>query len=66
MCHRPQNFSWVSDSVAGFAFPYSKNELNFLANEAKLSHIITMCHEIPDHLSEFPSELNISTSSNFY
>ncbi|CAH8668871.1 unnamed protein product [Dicrocoelium dendriticum] len=49
----PSNFSWVSDSVCGFAFPYDKEEWDYLANCAKLSHVITMCHEVPDEASSY-------------
>ncbi|GAA47165.1 Dual specificity protein phosphatase 23 [Clonorchis sinensis] len=55
MAREPMNFSWVSDSVAGFAFPYDKEEWEYLSNVAKLSHVITMCHESPHYATEYPN-----------
>lgn len=55
MARPPSNFSWVSDSVCGFAFPYDKEELDYLVNSAKLTHIITMCHEVPEYTSSYPA-----------
>lgn len=52
----PSNFSWVSETVAGFGFPYIEDEWDYLANVAKLSHVITMCHECPSYASQYPSE----------
>ncbi|KAA0192897.1 Dual specificity protein phosphatase [Fasciolopsis buskii] len=51
----PSNFSWVSETVAGFGFPYIEDEWDYLANVAKLSHVITMCHECPSYASQYPT-----------
>ncbi|TNN18199.1 Dual specificity protein phosphatase 23 isoform 4 [Schistosoma japonicum] len=55
MTHPPANFSWVSKSVAGFAFPREKCELEYIVNDAQITHIITMCHEVPTYISDFKS-----------
>ncbi|KAK4470543.1 hypothetical protein MN116_006087 [Schistosoma mekongi] len=55
MTHPPANFSWVSKSVAGFAFPREKCELEYIVNDAQITHIITMCHEVPPNISDFRS-----------
>ncbi|KAF6778509.1 hypothetical protein AHF37_02292 [Paragonimus kellicotti] len=54
LAKEPVNFSWVSENVAGFGFPYGKEEWNFLSNVAKLSHVITMCPEIPIFAASYP------------
>ncbi|KAL5107218.1 Beta-alanine-activating enzyme [Taenia crassiceps] len=51
----PANFSWVSDTVAGFAFPYSKENLEYLVNQAHISNLITLTDEKPRHLADFPT-----------
>ncbi|CAH8643305.1 unnamed protein product [Schistosoma curassoni] len=55
MSRPPSNFSWVSKSVAGFAFPWEKYELEYLVDNAGISHIITLCHEVPQYISDFKS-----------
>ncbi|CAI2734418.1 unnamed protein product [Schistosoma spindalis] len=55
MSRPPSNFSWVSKSVAGFAFPREKYELEYLVDNAGISHIITLCHEVPQYISDFTS-----------
>ncbi|KAF8561345.1 hypothetical protein P879_09386 [Paragonimus westermani] len=54
MAREPVNFSWVSENVAGFGFPYEKEEWDYLSNVAKLSHVITMCHEKPSYVANYP------------
>ncbi|VDK24092.1 unnamed protein product [Taenia asiatica] len=51
----PDNFSWVSDTVAGFAFPYSRENLDYIVNQAHISNLITLNDEKPRRLSNFPS-----------
>lgn len=53
----PGNFSWISDSVAGFAFPFTKENLNYLVNEAHITHLITLNEDKPSDLDSFPSKL---------
>ncbi len=55
MAYPPANFSWVSDSVAGFAFPYMKDNLDYLVNKGHITHIITLNDDKPEELSAFPS-----------
>ncbi|CAL8071543.1 unnamed protein product [Calicophoron daubneyi] len=55
MARPPSNFSWVSESVCGFAFPYENEEWDYLENTAKLSHVITMCFEIPRCAKDHPN-----------
>ncbi|CAH8870043.1 unnamed protein product [Trichobilharzia szidati] len=55
MSRPPNNFSWVSSSVAGFAFPYEESEMKYLVHDAGISHVITMCQEAPS----FPSDLKM-------
>ncbi|KAL5969786.1 Dual specificity protein phosphatase 23 [Taenia solium] len=56
----PDNFSWISNTVAGFAFPYSKENLDYLVNQAHISNLITLNDEKPRHLSNF------STLKNYF
>ncbi|KAM3175860.1 hypothetical protein ACTXT7_007672 [Hymenolepis weldensis] len=51
----PVNFSWISDSVAGFAFPCTKENLNYLVNEAQITHLITLNEDKPSDLDSFPN-----------
>ncbi|CAH8571953.1 unnamed protein product [Schistosoma turkestanicum] len=53
MSRPPLNFSWVSKSVAGFAFPREKCEVDYLVKNAGITHIITMCPEVPRYISDF-------------
>lgn len=55
MSSPPANFSWVTDSVAGFAFPYTKENLEYLVNEEHITHIFTLTEDKPDDLEAFPS-----------
>ena len=55
----PSNFSWVSESVAGFAFPSSKENLNFLVNNAHITRLITLNDEKPKGLDYFPSNFHV-------
>ncbi|CAH8662252.1 unnamed protein product [Schistosoma rodhaini] len=59
MSRPPSNFSWVSKSVAGFAFPREKYELGYLVDNAGITHIITLCHEVPQYISDFTCKLII-------
>nr|CDS34084.1 dual specificity phosphatase [Hymenolepis microstoma] len=61
MSSPPNNFSWVSDSVAGFAFPYTKENLNFLVNESHITHLFTLSEDKPGDLDLFPN-----LTSHFY
>ena len=60
MSRTPSNFSWVSENVAGFAFPDSKENLDFLVNQAHISRLITLNEDKPSGLESFPSNLNIT------
>ncbi|KAM7532471.1 hypothetical protein Aperf_G00000132760 [Anoplocephala perfoliata] len=61
MSYPPSNFSWVSDTVAGFAFPYTKENLDYLVNKAHISHLITLNEDKPADLASFPN-----LKSHFY
>ncbi|KAM7532467.1 hypothetical protein Aperf_G00000132799 [Anoplocephala perfoliata] len=55
MPEQPKNFSWISNTVAGFAFPSSKGQLDYLVNIAGISSLITLIDESPDNLELFKS-----------
>ncbi|VDL63611.1 unnamed protein product [Hymenolepis diminuta] len=52
---QPVNFSWISDTVAGLAFPSSNADLDYLVTIAGISNLITLIEDIPSSLSNFPS-----------
>ncbi|KAH9281298.1 Dual specificity protein phosphatase 23 [Echinococcus granulosus] len=51
----PNGFSWVSDTVAGLAFPSSEENLDYLVNQAHILNLITLNDEKPRHLEKFPT-----------
>ncbi|BHF70050.1 hypothetical protein SprV_0301309900 [Sparganum proliferum] len=55
MSYAPQHFSWVSENVAGLAFPHLRENLDYLVNRAHITHLITLCREKPEHIEDFPS-----------
>ncbi|VDN30193.1 unnamed protein product [Dibothriocephalus latus] len=55
MSYAPPHFSWVTEHVAGFAFPALRENLDYLVNKAHITHLITLCREKPEHIEDFPS-----------
>ncbi|KAM3175857.1 hypothetical protein ACTXT7_007669 [Hymenolepis weldensis] len=51
---QPNNFSWISNTVAGLAFPSSNANLDYLVNTAGISNLIILIEDIPVNLSNFP------------